>query len=66
MNLSDEDNIRELFEKCTWNAGWNLKEQMALFKEKRDTEDFRHELKKHGDAIKDISDGVELISKDVG
>lgn len=33
-NLSDEVNISGFFEKCIWNAGWNLKEQKVILREK--------------------------------
>lgn len=28
MNLSEEDNIREFFDNCIWNNGWNLESQI--------------------------------------
>lgn len=31
--LSDEDNIREFFGKCLWEAGWNLKNSISLIRE---------------------------------
>lgn len=38
--LSDEDNIRELFEQCIWNGGWKLKEERELLLKKLDKQDF--------------------------
>lgn len=37
--LSDEDNIRELFEQCIWNGGWKLKEERELLLKKLDKQD---------------------------
>ena len=39
MYLSDEDNIRELFKQCIWNAGWQLKEERELLLKKLDKKD---------------------------
>ena len=39
MYLSDEDNIRELFEQCIWSAGWQLKEERELLLKKLDKKD---------------------------
>ena len=34
INLSEEDNIREFFEKCIWNDGWNLEAQIENLRKK--------------------------------
>ncbi|MGN0292415.1 MAG: hypothetical protein ACI4D3_00255 [Lachnospiraceae bacterium] len=36
--LSDEDNIREFFEQCLWNSGWNLSSAISDLKEKNKTD----------------------------
>jgi hypothetical protein len=73
--LSDEDNIREFFEECIWNTGWNLKEKIKILREKGyclQIEDIKYkteaqgrELMAHGETLRKILDGVDLVHKDV-
>lgn len=76
INLSEEDNIREFFEKCIWNSGWNLEAQIKNLRKKvqifdiekiqRDTEEHGRELKHQGEILKKVSDDVASVRKDVG
>ena len=76
MNLSEEDNIREFFEKCIWNNGWNLETQIENLRKKvqifdiekiqRDAEEHGRELKQQGETLKKMSDDVASVRKDVG
>ena len=33
-HISDEDNIREFFEKCLWDEGWHLRERISLIRDR--------------------------------
>lgn len=72
MNLSDEDNIRNFFQKCTWDRGWNLKEQLKKKLDSFNAEQVRkdieaqgRELKEHGKTLKVLSGDIESVRKDV-
>lgn len=59
MYLSDEDNIRELFEQCIWNAGWKLKEERELLLKKLDKKDIEKLIK----AAKEQKEKLEALRK---
>lgn len=76
LNLSEEDNIREFFDNCIWNNGWNLGNQIENLRKKiqifdiekiqRDTEEHGRELKRQSETLKKMSDDVVSVRNDVG
>lgn len=76
LNLSEEDNIREFFDNCIWNNGWNLANQIENLRKKvqifdiekiqRDTEEHGRELKRQSETLKKLSDDVVSVRNDVG
>ena len=76
LNLSEEDNIREFFDNCIWNNGWNLENQIENLRKKvqifdiekiqRDTEEHGRELKRQSETLKKMSDDVASVRNDVG
>lgn len=66
--LTDEDNIREFFEKCIWDNGWNLKEKISILIEKEkylQIEQIKNKIEIHGQKFVEHSDTLKKISDDV-
>lgn len=76
IRLSDEDNIREFYEQCLWNSGWNLKERIELLRSditQEQIEQLKHEssvqrtlLNEQRSVLKTVSEGVQQIQEGVG
>lgn len=76
MNLSDEDNIREFFENCIWNNGWNLKNQIENLRKNKQIFDFEEtqeslkaleqESKEQKKMLTQVVDDAAAVRKDVG
>ena len=72
INLSEEDNIREFFEKCIWNDGWALETQIENLRKKKQFLDFEkaqedlEELKRDSASVrKDVSFIVNFIKTEL-
>ena len=75
VRLSDEDNIREFYEQCIWNSGWNLKERIGILRAnithdqiqqlKNKSEEQGRILKEQEDMLKVVSEGVQQLQEGV-
>ncbi len=66
--LSDEDNIREFYEQCLWNNGWNLGNLISELRERLKIKNIGKTVRSMSDEIKEIKriaeethDGVEYL-----
>lgn len=75
VHLSDEDNIREFYEQCIWNSGWNLRERTEILRAnimheqiqqlKNESDEQGRILKEQRDMLKTVSQGVQQLQEGV-